>query len=67
MHMGKSKYSGLKFIGKLPNTCCFVVTVLLRTVSRGGAAMAVWDGGKGRYIPSTCCKVGPMVGRFRMG
>ena len=36
----------------------FVVTILLRTCFDGGwAAMAVWDGGKGGCIPSTCCEV----------
>ena len=36
----------------------FVVTILLRTCFEGGcASMAVWDGGKGGCIPSTCCEV----------
>ena len=36
----------------------FVVTILLRICFEGGwAAMAVWDGGKGGCIPSTCCEV----------
>ena len=36
----------------------FVVTILLRTCFEAEwAAMAVWDGGKGGCIPSTCCKV----------
>ena len=36
----------------------FALTILLRTCFDGGwAAMTVWDGGKGRCIPSTCCEV----------
>ena len=36
----------------------FVVTILLRACFKGGwAAIAVWDGGKGCCIPSTCCEV----------